>query len=368
MSSPIRDDPRSFLEVIPDDIGAHIADMKKRPTTFRPPFELSKEFPLLVPKVAVALHPHRATAPLPVTASKIGGTFYWPRSEEWPVCHREHDVLSDDYASVTDEPYLTRIIQITKKDVPSLKFPPGKDMFQMLWCTGAHIEGKFMGDPVINWRSTNPQDVLRHSNEHVEWPVEGNDYMHQECSVTPEFIKEYPSLAELRLPMAEYLSMEKDIDRHLHHQSKPDLFGPEMKYYIHDYHPNKCASYKKWRPMSYGTKLFGYTFAPHQTQYPTHKMEAPPVCPRCKKGMELFLTLSSIGYDLDRWCPIGEVGMLKTPGGAIRGAWDGLRVPTNPLRKHPGGATTIHVCFSCDTNPSAHTSRAFDLGRSRRGD
>ena len=114
--------PRNFLDAIPGDAREHAYELLVYPKTFVPSFNLTGKFPELVPKVAVILHPRRIAAPISVRSSKIGGHIYWPHAETWPTCS-DHD----------DNPLIS-VMQLTKSDVPSLPFPQGKNLFQMLWC------------------------------------------------------------------------------------------------------------------------------------------------------------------------------------------------------------------------------------------
>jgi len=195
------------MDVLPDELGANIAESGKLPTTFRPPFDLSERFPILKPKVSIALHPEPVSNPLPVTASKIGGHFYWPVAEEWPNCLRPHyDFDSDDSGDGSSDGgllledlsihYMKPVIQLKKEDVPSVKFPPGKDLFQMLWCTGCHEDNHDpdVVEPMVYWRKMNSKEKLRDSNETASPSDNGETVaMRMECSISPEYIVEYPS-------------------------------------------------------------------------------------------------------------------------------------------------------------------------------
>src|SRR5437660_5405135 len=97
-----------------------------RRTTPPPSYDVSSLFPDLADKATttIRLHPRYGDEP-PMNASKLGGTFLWPMDEAWPVCPA-HEI-----------PFVT-VLQLRANDFPEMPFPPGSDLFQLLWCPREH--------------------------------------------------------------------------------------------------------------------------------------------------------------------------------------------------------------------------------------
>lgn len=109
-------------------------------TTPKPCRDILKVLPDLAKRrvTAVRLHPRRGKV-AELGASKLGGSFLWPKDEPWPTC------------SLHQLSYVG-ILQLTKKDVPELGFKPGTDVFQLLWCPQDHSEPLFIVAPKVFWR------------------------------------------------------------------------------------------------------------------------------------------------------------------------------------------------------------------------
>lgn len=116
MNEQLADPPPSgmFFDTISMDVLRRVEDFAKLPGNFVPSFDISAK---LAPKETVVLHPRRIEAFIPVAESKIGGHIYWPRDEAWPKCSTHTDRA------------LIAVMQLKKSDVPSLRFPPGKNFF-----------------------------------------------------------------------------------------------------------------------------------------------------------------------------------------------------------------------------------------------
>lgn len=101
------------------------------------PVAVKELFPELVSfrREAVRLHPRpgRPTC----RASSVGGPLLWPAGEPWPECAEEH---SDMYG--TGQHYgvmpLVPVVQVYQADAPSVLYPPGCDLLQVLWCPFDH--------------------------------------------------------------------------------------------------------------------------------------------------------------------------------------------------------------------------------------
>jgi hypothetical protein len=198
----------------------------------RPPQQpIDARFPDLLPlqRVAVRLHPHRVAAPLPPSASKIGGHILWPEDESWPVCtEREYAVepvappnpvaLTDlltgrSYGETWIGPEDRRhtgiylpVLQLRRDDVPELPFPDDSDLFQLVWCSRLH-EGDYQPRIRLYWRrerdithprASFPRPIAVTSDDATVNTMSADFLVPlYECAVAPERILEYPSLTDL---------------------------------------------------------------------------------------------------------------------------------------------------------------------------
>src|SRR5713101_5323362 len=97
-----------------------------RRTTPPPAYDVRRLFPELAERsrTTIRLHPRYGDEP-PEDASKLGGTFLWPGDEPWPVCPA-HKIP------------LVTVLQLRADDFPEIAFPPGANLFQILWCPREH--------------------------------------------------------------------------------------------------------------------------------------------------------------------------------------------------------------------------------------
>lgn len=299
---------KDYLKTLAKDVRENVDRFVEYPTTLKAPFNLNEMFPKLKPKVAVLLHPRRATKPLPLTASKIGGHIYWPRDEPWPYC-----------VDHPDNP-LVPVLQLNKKDAPLLGFPPGKNLFQMLWCpTDDHYdpdqETRAVPKSQFFWRSV---DERKHEDillpEEVPEPEDDDDWKREwipeECALYPETVTEYPDCAfeEFRIEMIPHFEAwhkEKSLSYDVKNAEQPSLYFRDLLDSViketlklegwSDEKAEKFKSYQEnWRYSS-GTKLGGY-----ECWYVS--------CQKCGKPLEHFLSISTseYGYGDTRWLPINE--------------------------------------------------------------
>jgi len=203
--------------------------MSRRTRPSEQPIEMS--FPDLLPlqRVAVRLHPRRVMAPLPPTASKIGGHILWPDDEPWPVCtEREYvvepvaeangalmidNITGTSYGMTWIGPEDRRhtgvylpVMQLRRDDVPELPFPDDSDLFQLVWCSRLH-DDDFQPRIRLYWRRerdiTHPRASFPRpiavTSDDATVNMMSADYLVPlyECAVAPERIPEYPSLTEL---------------------------------------------------------------------------------------------------------------------------------------------------------------------------
>lgn len=250
--------PRSFFDEIPTDASERIDQMFVYPTTFVPSFDLAAKFPQLVPKVAVLLHPRRVSAPISVQVSKIGGHIYWPRDEPWQTCS-EHP----------DSP-LIAVMQLNRRDFPSMKFPEGKNLFQMLWCPTVDHDHESSGiamKPVFLWRTMKKEEQLLLANQvpTVNQATLEDTYVPRRMCVVPRACQGVPGLARAGPYSWRMREIGREITDYLEEQSANDLLGPEMMQSFNQdeerwsWAPKPTnTEYMEWGPMSYGSKLGGY--------------------------------------------------------------------------------------------------------------
>ncbi len=259
----------------------------RRCTTPAPPVNVEGGLPELQgkAKTTVRLHPRPGEAP--VDASKIGGMFLWPKNEPWPICPIHGNI-----------PYTTAL-QLRKEDVPELGFPPGTDLFQLLWCPESHDEDDmYCPKPAVYWRKRSGVKRARASAPPPA-PVRYG-YFPQPCVVYPERFVEYPDPFEFNpiewgygederypeLEAAVRVVQALPVPDSLHHAS-----GPSDLYQL-------CLS------TTEGTKVGGYPDWVQDAHYP-----------RCGCGaeMEHLLSFGSwewSGNNWGRWVPIEDRPVL----------------------------------------------------------
>ncbi len=261
--------------------------------------DLLKEYPELRSRVRVSvrLHPRYSDEPKP-QESKLGGSILWPAEEPWPV---------DEQSKLAYQP----ILQLRLEDAPAqVKFPPKKDLLQVLWVPR---EGSTLKVKLV-WRSgIESLAALAElpSTEHAH-----TNLIPVPCRLFPERVPELPEVASL--PQGE-------LKTRLEAWKSPDanLGGAE---YLHKY-LNACP----------GTKIGGY---------PRKEATKDAVCERCRWPMDYTLTISGDDYGGDpRWAPSEETGR---PGEGYAKA-TGLKLPGS-------GSCHIFVCRRCEGWPAQATA------------
>jgi uncharacterized protein (TIGR02996 family) len=252
----------------------------RRCSTPAPPVNVEEALPELrgKAKTTVRLHPRPGEAP--VDASKIGGMFLWPKKEPWPVCPIHGNI-----------PYTTAL-QLRKEDVPELGFPPGTDLFQLLWCPEAHEEEyAYCPKPAVFWRkrsgvkqtlATAPEPESRERGHFV-----------RPCVLYPERVTEYPDSSELE---SHYQSLNENSALVAALEVAKGLkVGGNWSY------PDSGSYlYQTWLSAAEGTKVGGYPDWVQDAGYPS--------C-GCGKTMEHLLSFASWEYDgvtWGRWLPVED--------------------------------------------------------------
>ncbi|WP_027941929.1 hypothetical protein [Amycolatopsis taiwanensis] len=228
------------------------------------PVDVEELFPELVPlrKDAIRLHP-RSGDPT-CRDSSVGGPLLWPADEPWPVCAEEHfDLDGRQHDAVVP---VVPIAQVYQRDAPSMSFPQGHDLLQVLWCPFEHGEYCYPL-PQVHWRDARAVGQVAATPAAPAGAPE--DYVPNPCVVHPEHVTEYPS---------------RDFPDDLHAALK-DRFAQLQTDtgWLYHYHLADAP----------GIKLGGY---PGWTQDP-----AWPDCDSCGRRMQHLLTVASREYDGESW-------------------------------------------------------------------
>jgi uncharacterized protein (TIGR02996 family) len=258
----------------------------RRCTTPAPPVNVEDAFPGLggQGKTTVRLHPRLGEAP--IDASKIGGMFLWPKNEPWPVCPVHGNI-----------PYVAAL-QLRKEDVPELGFPPGTDLFQLLWCPEQHDEDDslYCPRPRVFWRKRGT--VKRRRETAPELVVQAGRYpiVPRPCVLYPERLTEYPDPFE----DPDYGWVPDDPRVRAAVEMAERISGPAGWHRPTD--PSHL--YQAWLSTAEGTKVGGH---PDWVQDPYY--------PRCGCGAEMEHLLSFASWEWDgitwgRWVPIEDRPIL----------------------------------------------------------
>src|SRR5262249_13899023 len=136
------------------------------------------------------LHPRYGDEPA-LDASKLGRTFCWPAREAWPVCPA-HEIP------------LVTVLQLCACDFPEMSFPPGSDLFQMLWCPREHADVPECRDKPCPMSWANPhfygrnrQNIARPRRNNPSPQAADYEYVPFPCRLLPERVIEFPSVYDL---------------------------------------------------------------------------------------------------------------------------------------------------------------------------
>ncbi|RAY11225.1 hypothetical protein DPM19_31195 [Actinomadura craniellae] len=146
-------------------------------------------------RTVVRLHPRPGSPG--VRDSHIGGPFLWPAGEEWPHCAEPKYAVGSGRNVAPERPVaMTAVAQLYAADLPELAFPPGKDLFQLLWCPGHHPATSYNPAFRLIWRRADEvTEVL--AEPPVPHLVADTSYVPRPCALHPERVTEYPWHEEL---------------------------------------------------------------------------------------------------------------------------------------------------------------------------
>lgn len=220
---------------------------------------------------AVRLHPIRGKPS--AASSHVGAPILWPADEPWPTSDEpQHPLLAgfdDETMGIRTVRRRNRtfvpVLQLRREDVPTLPFPEGHDLFQLLWNPRAHRNRWSAPLVRVFWRVEASIGIGLSEVPPPEVPEE--ELVPRPCVVHPESIAEYP--CPLALPAALRRRIEAwDVVEE----------GEEDQ-----------ARYQYQLSVAPGLKLGGHPYF--------HIID--PVQPRCPKkhAMELLLTVDPCEWD-----------------------------------------------------------------------
>ncbi|MDI2128304.1 DUF1963 domain-containing protein [Yinghuangia seranimata] len=176
-----------------------------------PMFDIAQLFPELAPLAATSmrLHPRRGKPEL--RDSSVSGPLLWPADDPWPWC--------TDSPYEHDEPNAYQpLLQVFARDAPTMFFPDGCDLLQLLWCPNETCspEGHPLAGcprPLARWRaSADVTDVL--VSPPTPEVVSDEWFPCHPCVVSPEPVTEYPYIADLPQELQERIyAWEPTVDR-----------------------------------------------------------------------------------------------------------------------------------------------------------
>lgn len=247
------------------------------PATYAPRFVLDAAFPALNRRITTRLHPRAAT--LEPSASKVGGVIPWPSAAAWPTCPAHDDSL-------------VPVLHLRRNDVPSLPFPEGTDVFQLLWCPRVHDDTGSAPLPQACWWSSVELDSV---SSRMPRPAAADAaLLPLECAIFPETVVEFPSA--FTLPVDLTTGVDQWISAHGADTLAELGIDPFEEDGLYQYHFSVAP----------GLKVGGHVRWVQEPSTPT--------C-GCGREMEHLLTIASAEFDgaHERWLPSGDRAVLRAP-------------------------------------------------------
>jgi hypothetical protein len=174
------------------------------PRTEPPLVDIAARIPAFAPlaKTTTRLHPQRAVVS-DLAASKLGGTFLWPRSEPWPRCNdsRHHTGVGGRKSATQGVfPSLVGLIQLNARDFPQIPFREGTDLFQLLWCPSTedvHDDRYLFPKLFAYWRNSKTVSDPLPENPLTDFMETIHNHFPVSCQFFPETVQEFPRLSTL---------------------------------------------------------------------------------------------------------------------------------------------------------------------------
>lgn len=178
--------------------------MIERPITPPRPVNVSELIPELAryARHTTRLHPRRGTPT--VEQSSIGAPMLWPNNEPWPTCTTPWWFWDLDVPGSQPEgehPHrvanpMVPVLQLFAVDAPSIQYPPGTNLLQILWCPVYHVhlpgqDDAYAPATVVKWRDAaelpattwTPPTPIDAEEQSIPGP----------CNLYPEQVVEYPT-------------------------------------------------------------------------------------------------------------------------------------------------------------------------------
>lgn len=238
----------------------------------------------------------------------MGGPLLWPVDEPWPVCavaYLQRRTEPADPESRHEPPNpLVAIAQLYAADVPTIPFPDGKDILQILWCPVVHIEvpgQRHYSGPCVHlfWRRADEVGAVL-TDPPEPHTAEPDLFLPKPCILHPEQVEEYqywgllPAQLDNRIEAAEE-RWQRDAG----------------------------ASYPYDLSIAPGCKAGGW--ASWHLTGPRHL-----TCSACGADFDLLVRLDSKEWDgIVSWKPVEDDardGEAQCPTGLTHGRWGETRI------------------------------------------
>jgi hypothetical protein len=298
-------------------------------TTAPPRLNVLEALPELAAQTAptIRIHPRRGDVS-DLAASKIGGNLLWPEDEPWPSIPSE---IPDWYPGFEygewkwDFPdgtpiALVPVLQINAADVPDFSFPPGKDLFQLLWYPLDTEEAPYHCTPRVFWRDS---QAITHPLAAMPPSLYASPhYIPKPCTLTFERTIDYPDVLELS--EAQIARWDAWIE------PQTFVFEDDPRQY-----QSKRTLYQFELSVCPSNKLGGHV---NWIQFPEW-----PACDTCGRQMEHLLSLTDCEVDggsWPRWLPLEDRELWKDP-------WKHAEIVNAPDWYLGGGSMYYFVCRHC---------------------
>lgn len=257
--------------------------MAARPGTPPRVVDVTQHFPELAEyaRFTTRLHPRQGEPK--VYESSIGGPLLWPSREPWPTCTTPWwSPATDNQCELHRVPNpLVAVLQLFAADAPTISFPPGTDLLQVLWCpvTHTHLPGQddaYAPAVTLIWRAA--AVAVRGGIVDPPSPYDADDTLvPKPCVLHPEQVLEY----SVDLPD----DLWQRVARYGDWGGVESFLGDGTRVW-YDY------TYESELSVAPGTKAGGWPRWHAKDPYPMP-------CGSCDRQLELLITFDSTEGDKD---------------------------------------------------------------------